>query len=149
MTERDRRRANRPVQTSGNDWKSAPDIQEGLAGHSLPPMSPPWEPQPPWEPHKLNILNENKKYPVATGFLDYFPDAALEVAHCSLVSNEQHNPGQKLHWDRSKSADEADACVRHLLRRGTFDSDGIRHSAKAAWRAMALLQKEIEEDREK
>ncbi len=88
-----------------------------------------------------------KQRPLATGVLDYFPDALLEVAYVSYVGNEQHNPGQHLHWDRSKSHDEADACMRHLAERGTFDSDGTRHSAKAAWRALANLQKEIEEER--
>ena len=29
---------------------------------------------------------------------------------------------------------------------GTIDTDGIRHSAKVAWRALANLQKEIEKD---
>ena len=82
---------------------------------------------------------ERKTYPVATGFLDYFPLAAAEVAHVSFVGNEQHNPGTPLHWDRSKSTDEADALIRHFLQRGTVDSDGIRHSAKLAWRSMALF----------
>lgn len=87
---------------------------------------------------------ERKKRPLVTGVLDYFPDALMEVAYCSWVGNEQHNPGQHLHWDRSKSTDEADACLRHLKDRGKLDSDGVRHSAKAAWRALANLQKEIE-----
>jgi hypothetical protein len=85
-----------------------------------------------------------KALPLATGVLDYFPDALAEVARCSQAGNDQHNPGQPLHWDRSKSGDEADALVRHLIQRGTVDSDGIRHSAKVAWRALALLQKELE-----
>ena len=34
--------------------------------------------------------------------------------------------------------------IRHFLDRGKLDSDGLRHSAKVAWRALALLQKEIE-----
>lgn len=87
-----------------------------------------------------------KQVPVATGFVDYFPDAMAEVAHLSYVGNEQHNPGTPLHWDRSKSGDEADALMRHLIQRGTRDTDGLRHTAKVAWRAMALLQKEIEAD---
>lgn len=90
---------------------------------------------------------ERKQRPLWSGVLRYFPDALLEVAYCSWVGNEQHNPGQHLHWDRSKSTDEADACARHLLEAGTVDSDGVRHSAKAAWRALALLQKEIEAER--
>jgi hypothetical protein len=87
---------------------------------------------------------ERKTYPLATGCLDYFPLALIEVAHVSYVGNEQHNPGQPLHWDRSKSRDEADALLRHLVQRGTVDTDGVRHSAKVAWRALALLQKELE-----
>jgi hypothetical protein len=53
-----------------------------------------------------------------------------------------------MHWDRSKSTDEADACMRHFIDRGKKDSDGLRHTAKAAWRLLALLQKEIEAERE-
>jgi Domain of unknown function (DUF5664) len=89
----------------------------------------------------------NKSFPLATGVLDYFPDALMDVAHTSFMGNEQHNPGSSLHWDRSKSDDEADALLRHLRLRGTRDVDGVRHSAKVAWRALALLQKEIEEDK--
>jgi hypothetical protein len=85
-----------------------------------------------------------KALPVATGVLDYFPDALVSVAEVSRVGNDQHNPGQPLHWDKSKSTDHADSLVRHLLERGGFDADGVRHSAKVAWRALALLQTEIE-----
>ena len=87
-----------------------------------------------------------KKIPVYSGVLNYFPDAIKEVAKCSYKGNEQHNPHKILHWDRSKSGDELDALARHLLQAGTFDDDGIRHSAKVAWRALANLQKEIEND---
>ena len=100
-------------------------------------------------PVRASILpedaKERKKYPVASGVLDYFPDAVCAVAHVSYLGNEQHNPGKPLHWDRSKSADESDALLRHFLYRGTNDSDGVPHSYKLAWRALALLQKEIEE----
>ena len=88
-----------------------------------------------------------KAAPVYSGCLAYFPDALVAVAELSRIGNEQHNPGSPLHWDRSKSGDEADALVRHLLERGTLDSDGVRHSAKVAWRALAMLQKEIELER--
>lgn len=88
--------------------------------------------------------DERKRIPVTTGFLDYFPAAIAEVAKLSLAGNDQHNPGTPLHWDKSKSTDEADALLRHLMERGTFDTDGQRHSAKVAWRAMALLQRELE-----
>lgn len=89
--------------------------------------------------------NERKTCPLATGLFDYFPLALQAVAHVSYVGNAQHNLGQQVHWDRTKSADEADALLRHFLDRGTLDTDGLRHSAKVAWRALALLQKELEE----
>jgi hypothetical protein len=85
-----------------------------------------------------------KRYPIATGVLDYFPDALAALSHLSWKGNDQHNPGQPLHWDRSKSADEWDTLMRHFLQRGTLDADGIRHSVKVAWRALAALQKELE-----
>lgn len=91
---------------------------------------------------------ERKGTPVCTGVLDYFPDAVAAVAHCSKVGNDQHNPGQPLHWAKEKSTDHADCIVRHLMERGTLDTDGVRHSAKVAWRALALLQTEIEKERE-
>lgn len=92
---------------------------------------------------------ERKKFPVGTGVIDYFPDAIVAVATVSYAGNEQHNPGQPLHWNRGKSSDEADTMIRHFLQRGTTDTDGIRHSAKMVWRALAILQKEIEAEQEK
>ncbi len=90
--------------------------------------------------------DERKRYPVASGVLDYFPDALALVAHVSWMGNEKHNPGQPLHWARGKSTDEADTMMRHFLERGKLDIDGDRHSAKMAWRALAILQKEIESE---
>jgi len=90
---------------------------------------------------------ERKGVPITTGVLDYFPDAVAEVAKVSRIGNEQHNPGQPLHWAKEKSTDHADCIVRHLMERGTLDVDGARHSAKLAWRALALLQTEIDNER--
>ena len=87
---------------------------------------------------------ERKALPIYSGFIQYFPDAMVAVAELSRIGNDQHNPGKPLHWDRSKSGDELDALTRHLMDAGKTDVDGIRHSAKVAWRAMANLQKEIE-----
>ena len=89
----------------------------------------------------------NKEYPLARGVLDYFPDALMEVARVSFVGNQQHNPGEPLRWAKEKSSDEADALLRHLRLRGTVDSDGTLHSAKVAWRALALLQRELDAQR--
>lgn len=86
-----------------------------------------------------------KQTPMARGLLDYFPDALAAVAHLSFIGNEQHNPGEELHWAREKSTDHADCVIRHLADRGTTDDDGVRHSAKVAWRALAILQLEMEE----
>ncbi len=85
-----------------------------------------------------------KAIPVTSGVLDYFPAAIAEVAKVSRAGNEQHHPGQPLHWARGKSTDHADTIVRHLMERGTIDTDGQRHSAKVAWWARALLQEELE-----
>lgn len=85
-----------------------------------------------------------KAVPIYSGVLRYFPRALAAVAECSKKGNDQHNPGQPLHWDRSKSGDELDALTRHLLEAGTVDTDGIRHSVKVAWRALANLEKELE-----
>ena len=90
--------------------------------------------------------SERKTIPIATGFIDYFPLAIIAVAELSRIGNDQHNPGKPLHWDRSKSGDESDALMRHFLQRGTVDTDKVRHSTKVAWRALALLQKELEDD---
>tara|TARA_R110000772_G_scaffold171640_1_gene283545 strand:- start:1665 stop:1826 length:162 start_codon:yes stop_codon:yes gene_type:complete len=49
-----------------------------------------------------------------------------------------------MHWNRAKSGDERDALMRHLIEAGQIDDDGIRHSAKVAWRALAALEKELE-----
>ncbi len=101
----------------------------------------------PNEYRKRRDAELRKAIPVYTGFIKYFPDAIQAVANLSYRANEQHNPGSATHWDRSKSGDEKDALMRHLIDAGTYDTDGMRHSAKVAWRALANLQKEIEEDR--
>lgn len=97
--------------------------------------------------HLPTEAKERKALPIVTGVLDYFPDAIAAVAELSRIGNDQHNPGQPLHWAKDKSADHADCIGRHMLDRGTRDTDGVRHSAKVAWRALALLQTEIENER--
>lgn len=88
-----------------------------------------------------------KDTPIARGVLDYFPLALAEIARVSKAGNDQHNPGQPLHWAKEKSTDHADCIARHLIERGAVDDDGMRHSAKMAWRALALLQLELEAER--
>ena len=88
-----------------------------------------------------------KNIPLVRGLLDYFPDALCAVAELSRIGNDQHNPGEPLHWAKEKSTDEADALMRHLIDRGKVDTDGVRHATKVAWRALALLQREIENEK--
>lgn len=86
-----------------------------------------------------------KDIPMARGLLDYFPAALAEVAKVSKAGNDKHNPGEEMHHARGKSNDHADCIARHLIDRGNVDpDDNQRHSAKLAWRALALLQEELE-----
>lgn len=99
---------------------------------------------------KLSLPTDSKarkNVPMATGVLDYFPAALAAIAALSKAGNDKHNPGQPLHWARGKSMDHADCIMRHLTDRGTVDpEDNIRHSVKVAWRALALLQEELEKE---
>lgn len=89
---------------------------------------------------------EREDIPIATGVLDYFTSALIEIAKVSKAGNDQHNPGEPLGWSRKKSTDHANKIIRHFLERGGLDTDGTRHSAKLAWRALALLQQELEDE---
>lgn len=94
-------------------------------------------------------MKNRKEYPMYSGLLKYFPNALMEVSHVSWVCNEQHNKGEPMHWAKEKSTDEPDALMRHLVEAGTLDDDGIRHTAKVAWRALALLERELENEKTK
>lgn len=86
-----------------------------------------------------------KATPLYSGCLAYFPDALEAVARLSAIGNAKHNSGEPLHWAREKSGDHADALARHLLDHGMIDPDtGLSHTVAVAWRALALLQTEIE-----
>ena len=111
-----------------------------------------------WFPHEsLELVQTNttdhiakaevrKGTPIYSGVMMYFPLALAAVAQASKVGNDQHNPGEPLHWARGKSDDHLDAMARHALEAGKIDTDGIRHSAKVAWRALANLQLELERE---
>lgn len=86
---------------------------------------------------------ERNEYPMADGLLYYFPAALAWVARCSKAGNDQHNPGEPLHWAMSKSTDHANKIIRHLMESGVDDVDGIPHSVKVAWRALALAQEDL------
>jgi len=86
---------------------------------------------------------ERKEVAMKRGLLDYFPDALAVVARHSFRSNAKHNQGQPLHWSREKSSDHADCLVRHVAGFGQLD-DGAPNEVGAAWRALAVLQLDIE-----
>lgn len=92
---------------------------------------------------------ERKQIPIWGGVLMYFPDAIIEVAKVSQKGNDQHNPGQPLHWAREKSTDQLNTAMRHMMDHGTGtrkDSEGTYHLAKAIWRLCAELQLLIEDE---
>jgi len=93
-----------------------------------------------------------KALPIFTWLTEYFPDAIVELVKVSVAGNEQHNPGEPLHWARGKSMNQLDTAFRHMWdhKLGTKrDTDGQYHLAKTAWRALAELQLTIEADRAK
>jgi hypothetical protein len=81
-----------------------------------------------------NDAAERKTYPLYRGLIKYFPNALAAVAHLSWKGNQQHHPDKPLHWDMSKSTDELDALMRHIL---DEDWDAV------AWRALAHLEREL------
>lgn len=109
-----------------------------------------------------------KAVPVFEGCVMYFPKSMAAVAAVSEAGNKQHNPGEPLHWARSKSMDQYNTALRHMMdhRMGggrmdpqqegqtinngwkteRYDKDGVRHLAKAAWRIMAALELDMEEE---
>lgn len=95
--------------------------------------------------------SERKALPIFMGVLMYFPDALLEVARVSQLGNDQHNPGEPLHWAREKSTDQMNTALRHMMDHalGNVKDDGGKtyHLAKAAWRNLAELQLTIEKER--
>lgn len=95
------------------------------------------------------VDSERKKLPLWTGVVLYFPDALLAISEVSRMGNEQHSPGEPLHWAREKSTDQMNTAARHMLdhSKGVVkDTDGGRHLAKAAWRILAELQLSIESE---
>jgi hypothetical protein len=115
-----------------------------------------------------NDYDGRKAIPIFEGVVMYFPKALAAVAEVSYAGNQQHNPGEPLHWSRDKSTDQYNTALRHMmdhrmgggrlkpqqegqsLNNGWIkeprDKDGVRHLAKAAWRILAALQLAIEEE---
>jgi len=98
----------------------------------------------------MNKHQERKDTPIFTGCMMYFPEALKYVSQVSLAGSKQHHKGKPMHWDRSKSKDETDALLRHLMDAGAdgknLDDDGTLHAGKVAWRALAYLEKILEDE---
>jgi hypothetical protein len=109
-----------------------------------------FEPLPGWMPTVENSLPEDDStrlnYPMFDGLLAYFPNALAAVSEVSKIGNDQHNPGEPMHWARGKSTDHLNKIIRHAIDAGKKDARGVRHSARLAWRALALLQEELERE---
>lgn len=74
-----------------------------------------------------------KEIPLYRGLFKYFPRALCAVAALSFRGNQQHHPDKDIHWDMSKSTDELDAMLRHMIE-GEWDA--------VAWRALANCERE-------
>lgn len=89
-------------------------------------------------------------FPIFSYTFTYFPDAYLAEVTAAVAGNDQHNPGEPLHWAREKSTDHMNKAFRHVWDYGTGvkkDTDGCWHLAKAIWRLKAQLQLDIEAER--
>jgi hypothetical protein len=85
---------------------------------------------------------ERKRHPLYSGVVGYFRDALLRIARVSYDGNEQHNPGEALHWARGKSMDHLDCVARHMAEVDVNDFSDETEVALAAmaWRGLAQLQ---------
>jgi hypothetical protein len=95
----------------------------------------------------MNEAQQRKNAPMYSGFVKYFPLAMEAVARLSKIANDQHNPGEPLHWAKEKSTDHEDCIVRHLAdhsKGNLVDTDGQLHLTKVAWRGMAALETFLE-----
>ena len=79
--------------------------------------------------------------------IQYFPLVWAEIAKVSKAGNDQHNPGQPLHWAREKSKDQMDAAFRHMLDYAQGSPDRNYHLAQAIWRLCAELELSLEKER--
>ena len=91
------------------------------------------------------------EFPMFSGLLAYFPRACAAVAHHSFIGNEQHNPGEPMHWAKEKSIGKGDKILRHLTE-GMADKSPlgteawgteVEHLAACAWRSLELLERKL------
>jgi hypothetical protein len=108
---------------------------------------------------------ERKNLPMFKLISGYFPKALREVTRVAVANNVRYNPDRKpadINWNRGKSTDQLGSLFRHMLESAT---DGLIYEdlppevqaacgpgfervyvlAEAAWRALAALELQIEE----
>lgn len=91
--------------------------------------------------------DKRKEFPMFSGLLAYFPAALAQVSNHSYVGNEKHNKGLPLQHARGISGDHEDCVVRHLVdakEHAPGSPERIDELRGVAWRALALLQEELE-----
>lgn len=104
-----------------------------------------------------------KGLPLFKQITRYFPKALREITKVSVVNNVRYNPDREpfdINWNRGKSVDQLGSCFRHMLERevdgkifdnvpsDTAEVTGITRIyvlAEIAWRALAALEVEIDE----
>jgi hypothetical protein len=82
----------------------------------------------------------------------YFPKALREVTKVSVANNVRYNPEKDpadINWARGKSTDQLGSAFRHMLEAAVdgkvFETGtDIYVLAEAAWRILAALELEIE-----
>lgn len=82
-----------------------------------------------------NDSAERKEYPLGSVWFGQFPAAMVALARHSWEGNNKHNPGMSLRDDRTKSNDDLECALRHLLE-GDYRG--------AHWRVARLHQKQLE-----
>ena len=93
---------------------------------------------------------ERKLIPLWSGLFRYFPKSLVLTAKQSMIGHLQHyDKDEPMHWDRSKSSDDWDALMRHMVNLQeaieTRDIQAIKeHSGALNWRAHAVEEKALE-----
>lgn len=110
-----------------------------------------------------------KNLPIFHFLTRYFPKALVEVTRVCVAGNAQHNKDLELfdiNWSRGKSTDQLNTAMRHMMDHaisgpldeeppevlaalGLAEGESTYHLAKAAWRILAALELQIEEDQER
>lgn len=116
-----------------------------------------------------HIDQERKNLPIFKLITGYFPKALREVTRVAVANNVRYNPDRKpadINWARGKSNDQLASLFRHILESAVdgavFEElppevlaacgpgfDRIYVLAEAAWRALAALELQIEEQEAK